>query len=120
MKSITEHITEKLQLNRDRVKQYEYYPKTKEELQEIIKEITEQHKNDDVIDLNMIDVSNITDMSELFSGNVYQYNISEWDVSNVKDMSDMFAHSKFNQDLTPWAKIHNKKADYDDIAEFVK
>ena len=66
MKSLTKHISERLQLNRDRVRHYEYYPETKHELEDIIYKIAEEHKNDKIIDLNMIDTSKITDMEALF------------------------------------------------------
>ena len=76
MKTITQHITERLQLNKDRVK-YEYFPKTKEELEDIIyNKITEEHNNGKIINLNIIDTSKITDMSELFSGTSNNYDIS--------------------------------------------
>jgi len=52
------------------------------------------------------DLSNITDMSEMFSGaSLFNGNLSSWDVSNVTDMSSMFAcggSSSFNGDITSW------------------
>lgn len=45
------------------------------------------------IDLNDIDVSEMTSMSMIFSGRLrFKYiDISEWDVSNVTDMTGMFS-----------------------------
>lgn len=80
-----------------------------------------------LIPLQTIDVSNITDMSELFlnldtingyienwstnqvtnmnymfSGSSIQPNISNWDVSSVETMVSMFADSEFSQDISNW------------------
>ena len=86
MKTITQHITERLQLTKDRVKKhnYEYFPETKQELREIIDEKAINHiDKKEVLDLNMIDTSQITDMESLFINrfdkfaNVYKIDISE-------------------------------------------
>ncbi len=49
------------------------------------------------------DTSRVTNMSELFSGNNFNDDISGWDVSNVIDMSRMFWFAlAFNQDIARW------------------
>ena len=47
----------------------------------------------------------VTDMSLIFNGEVTSFNqdISNWDVSNVTDMSNMFIYANaFNQDISSW------------------
>ncbi len=81
-------------------------PYDKRELRTMIdKAITDNGKN---CSLNHIDVSNITDMSNLFRFNKARYfdgDISKWNVSNVVDMSEMFKDSYFtgiNGDISNW------------------
>ena len=88
---------------------YNYHPKNKEELKDIIKQLLDKRGPD--ADLNDIDTSKITDMSHLFQ-HVYPQNIDIrfWDVSNVEDMSFMFyVCSNFNCDLSQWdvSKVKN-------------
>ena len=98
MKSINIYINEALKLGKPR---YRYYPKTKEELQDIIKQRIKDEGND--VDLNDIDVSNITDMSSLFEEIDFNGDISNWDVSNVRYMKYMFYEcNSFNQDISKW------------------
>ena len=90
MKQLSTYISEKLVLNKDTFK-LKYFPKTKEELKNIIKQLLEERKDDDVINLNDIDTSEITNMSKLFyETDIKNIDISSWDVSNVKAMNDMF------------------------------
>lgn len=89
-----------------------YRPKTKQELQDILKKKINE-KNASVInkenpaypvynpDLSDIDVSAITDMGRLFweigemlkgSRTTIKLDLSKWDTSNVTDMSEMFSN----------------------------
>ena len=106
MKSLTQHITEKLVLNSNskiRKREYNYHPKTGDELKELVKKLIEERGNE--ADLNDIDTSKITDMQELFSWLTFNGDISLWDVSNVTDMNRMFSNSDFtgeNADISNW------------------
>lgn len=56
-----------------------------------------------ITNLNFIDTSAITDMSALFGYREEDFDISQWNVSNVTDMSEMFADAKnFNSDISSW------------------
>ena len=98
MKSLTRYIQEKLVIKKSK---YNYFPQTKEELREIIKQRIKDEGNE--VDLNDIDVSNITNMSNLFERTNFNGDISKWDVSNVTNMYSMFYGCKnFNQDISNW------------------
>ena len=98
MKSFKNYIQEKLIIKKSN---YNYFPETKEELQDIIKQRIKEEGNK--VNLNDIDVSKITDMSELFWGTNFNGDISSWDVSNIRDMRYMFYKCKaFNQDISGW------------------
>ena len=101
MKSLTNYIQEKLIIKKSKRIDYKYFPKTKKELQTIINKRIEQEGNK--VDLNDIDVSNITDMSYLFENVYFNCDISNWDVSNVTNMRYMFANcTSFNKDISKW------------------
>lgn len=82
-------------------------PKTKEELKKIIKDTIKRKGNK--CNLNFIDTSLITDMSDLFAFSKFNGNISKWNTSNVEDMSWMFLESEFNRDISKWniSKVKN-------------
>lgn len=52
--------------------------------------------------LNDWDVSNVTDMSSMFTGSNFHEPLDNWDVSHVTDMSDMFANTSFNFPIGNW------------------
>ena len=100
MKSLKSYIQEKLIIKK-RNNKYNYFPKTKEELQDIIKKRIKQDGNE--VNLNDIDVSKVTDMSNLFDYLDFNGDISQWDVSNVTNMYEMFfGCENFNQDISQW------------------
>jgi surface protein len=94
MKTINTYIFEKLILKKTK---YKYCPETKEELNHIIFNIINENNNE-LIDFNDIDVSNITDMDEVFESlfssdtkKITKIDVSDWDVSNVTTMCGLFA-----------------------------
>ena len=109
MKSLSQYIQEKLMIKKD--KNYKYFPETREELKNLVLQRIKSEGNE--IDLNDIDVSNVTDMSALFGLTDFNGDISHWDVSNVTDMSGMFyGCSKFNQDISHWDVSKVKTMNY--------
>ena len=111
MNSLSIYIIEKLKINKDSNK-YHYHPKDKDELRSLIKELLEKRGKD--ADLNDIDVSDITDMSDLFYGlDTYNIDISKWNVSNVEKLSHMFYRcNNFNSDLSKRNVSNVKGMDY--------
>ena len=116
MKHIKNYINEKLHVTtKSHLHSYTCQSKTKDELRKIIIQRIKEDGPD--CDLNDIDVSKITDMSHLFSANMYfngneifnDFNgdISLWNVSNVKNMSGMFNFcNQFNCDISSWNVSH--------------
>ena len=108
MKSLAHYIQEKLIIKKNKSNNYKYFPETKEELEDIIKQRIKEEGNE--VDLNDIDVSNITDMTGLFKESDFNGDISKWDVSNVTSMFGIFyCCEKFNQDISNWdvSKVTN-------------
>ena len=74
-------------------------PKTKEQLKQLINYAFKHN----IYDLNFIDTSKITNMSNLFINCEYNIDVSNWDVSNVTNMLAMFyCCYDFNCDLSKW------------------
>jgi len=119
MKSLSQHISQvktlhslnnfikeafNFRINRDSAKNtYSYSPKTTDELKQIIQD----HYDNNIYNLNDIDVSHITDFSKIFlddenTGNP-EFDVSKWDVSNGKIFEYMFNKCyNFNCDLSRW------------------
>ena len=81
--------------------------KNKRHLKQLIR--TEIVKNGLQCNLNHIDVSNVKDLSFLFSESKFNKNVSNWNVSNVKNMYHMFFESEFNQDISDWKPLSLKE-----------
>ena len=99
MKSLTHYIQEKLVIKKSKKVEYKYFPQTWDELQNIIEQRIEQEGNE--VDLNDIDVSNITDMSYLFLNQQFNCDISKWNVSNVKYIEFMFTFCQIENKYKP-------------------
>lgn len=105
-RTLIEKIKQGIELNKDELKWCTTHTSviriTKEELVSIIQLI---HWNNKDMSLNWLDVSQITDMSDVFRYSEFNGNISKWDVSNVENMEGMFFMSKYtgkNGDISDW------------------
>lgn len=89
------HITSKSKSLRVR-------PTSKEQLQSIIKQEIKRQGPD--ADLNFIDTSLITDMSELFwLTTIRNIKIDQWNTRNVTNMQNMFYMcTKFDGNISKW------------------
>ena len=102
MKSLQQHISEKLVINKN-FDVYNEFPKNSDELYDIVEQRIKENTEEPY--LSDIDTSKIDDMSALFAGeDVVKVDLSNWDVSNVKDMGSMFSVCKKLEyvDLTGW------------------
>ncbi|BBG66206.1 chitinase [Hydrogenimonas sp.] len=53
-------------------------------------------------DISGWNVTNVTDMTMMFTETGFNQDISGWDVSKVESMCLMFAYTPFNQDISSW------------------
>jgi hypothetical protein len=95
MKTLQQHINERLILNKDRVRKYEYFPKNRIELYNIIAERDYinfyEHNNDNILNLNDIDTSKINEFTYIFEDfKSTKININNWDFSSAKDLNGLF------------------------------
>ena len=91
-------------------KDFKWTPKNNDDFVKLVSEFIIQ-TNDYKANLNWINTSKITNMSELFAKSfrhdkidLHKFNgdISKWDVHNVTNMSRMFYHSDFEGDISNW------------------
>jgi len=74
---------------------------TNKNIKSVINSHIDEHGSD--VNLNHLDVSNVTDMNGLFAYSDFNGDISSWNVGNVSNMSCMFSHcTKFNSDISSW------------------
>lgn len=79
---------------------YSIRAQNKEHLKKLIEDQMATHGHR--CDLNHIDVSLITDMSELFHNSRFNGDISQWDTREVVNMQKIFQHGVFNGDISKW------------------
>ena len=100
MRSINQYITEKLKIRKS---SYKYFPETKKELQDLLKQLIKERGNEG--DFNDIDTSKITDMSGLFDNidnrDKFNGDISNWDVSNVNYNYKIFENCPIEEKHKP-------------------
>ena len=102
MKTLQRYITEKILINKNSKLPYNYYPKTKEELKDIIDMSDLFEYSDFNGDISKWNVSNVKTMYGMFYKSEFNGNIYKWNVSNVKNMECMFMKSNFNSDISNW------------------
>lgn len=94
MKGIIQYITEKIKISSNDLDiKYNYFPQTREELIECVKE----HLNNGNSDLTDIDVSNVKSFNSMFRRmsrpgyrEFNEIDVTGWNTSNATDMSRMF------------------------------
>ena len=105
---------------------YQYHPENRNELIFLVDKLVKENGND--ANLNDIDTSKVTDMSNMFTkmrnpylASIRHIDISLWDTSNVTDMSSMFFRAAlFDSDISNWdtSKVENMKMMFSLAREF--
>lgn len=113
--TMNNNINETFNLSRN-TDPYLYHAPDKFELRWYIMKYIEKHKNDEVIDLNCIDISEINDLYHFFVEINEKYkltriDISEWDVSNIDSMRETFMNCKDLISVGDLSKWKFKKCD---------
>ena len=103
MKTITEYL-----INKYTKEETRYFVKNREELLQIISQRAENCK-DGILDLNDLNIYNVTDLSDIFSfwygqnRNKFKVlKIDKWNTGHVTDMSEMFSGGNYDMDVSKW------------------
>lgn len=97
MRKLEEFVNEKLRISKENTPKHTLFPKTREELVDMI--IKKIRKEGPDCDLNCIDVSAIDNFGGVFGvwGTMqFNGNISKWDMSNAISLNGMFQGSMFS------------------------
>jgi len=99
MKQLTQYIQEKLKINsKSKINHYQYKPKNRKELVEIISKKYQDNKED--LDLNDIDISNIKDLSYLFELiQPIKVDMNLWNTSHVTDIHGLFWNNTVTKEI---------------------
>lgn len=88
---------------------YKIVAKDREHLLDLIQKTIIRFGNN--CDLNIIDVSNVPNLSYMFADSKFNGDISRWDVSKATNMYAMFCNSEFKGDISKWDVSNVTKMD---------
>lgn len=81
-------------------KRIHHVPHTTQELAIMVRAEIELHGPN--VDLNHIDISQLTSLKEVFKDTKFNGNISQWNVSRIESMERLFTNCPFNGDISQW------------------